>query len=74
MRRPALAWPTATDGLFGPLAKARLVAWTAQVVATPPQRTAARIDRSAARDFAAAHLDGPVVEQFLRPFLSGVLG
>ena len=63
--------PTA---LFGPLAKARLVAWTAQVVATPPQRTATRIDRSAARDFAAAHLDGPVVEQFLRPFLSGVLG
>ena len=74
VRRPALAWPTLTDGLFGPLAKARLVAFTAQVVATPPQRTAARIDRSAARDLAAAHLDGPVVEQFLRPFLSGVLG
>lgn len=74
LRRPALAWPTLTDGLFGPLAKARLVAWTAQVVATPPQRTATRIDRSAARDFAAAHLDGPVVERFLRPFLSGVLG
>ena len=73
VRRPALAWPSATDGLFGPIAKARLVAWTAQVVATPPQRTAARIDRSAARDFTAAHLDGPVVEQFLRPFLSGVL-
>ena len=74
LRRPALAWPTATDGLFGPLDKARLVAWTAQVLATPPQRTATRIDRSAARDLAAAHLDGPVVEQFLRPFLSGVLG
>ena len=74
LRRPALAWPTITDGLFGPLAKARLVAWTAQVVATPPQRTATRIDRSAARDFAAARLDGPVVDQFLRPFLSGVLG
>jgi phytoene dehydrogenase-like protein len=74
LRRPALAWPTATDGLFGPLAKARLVAWTARVVATPPRRTATRIDRSAARDFAAAHLDGPVVEQLLRPFLSGVLG
>jgi len=73
LRRPTLAWPTATDGLFGPLAKARLVAWTAQVLATPPQRTATRIDRSAARDLAAAHLDGPVVEQFLRPFLSGVL-
>jgi phytoene dehydrogenase-like protein len=74
LRRPGLAWPTATDGLFGPLAKARLVAWTAQVLATPPRRTATRIDRSAARDLAAAHLDGPVVEQFLRPFLSGVLG
>ena len=74
LRRPALAWPTATDGLFGPRDKARLVAWTAQVLATPPQRTATRIDRSAARDLAAAHLDGPVVEQFLRPFLSGVLG
>jgi hypothetical protein len=74
LRRPALAWPTLTDGLFGPLAKARLVAWTVQVVATPPRRTATRIDRSAARDFAAARLDGPVVDQFLRPFLSGVLG
>jgi phytoene dehydrogenase-like protein len=74
LRRPALAWPTATDGLFGPLEKARLVAWTARVLATPPQRTATRIDRTAARDLAAAHLEGPVVEQFLRPFLSGVLG
>ena len=74
LRRPGLAWPTATDGLFGPLDKARLVAWTARVLATPPQRTATRIDRTAARDLAAAHLDGPVVEQFLRPFLSGVLG
>ena len=74
LRRPGLAWPTAIDGLFGPLDKARLVAWTARVVATPPQRTATRIDRTAARDLAAAHLDGPVVEQFLRPFLSGVLG
>lgn len=74
LRRPGLAWATAVDGLFGPLDKARLVAWTMQVLATPPQRTAARIDRSAARDLAAAHLDGPVVERFLRPFLSGVLG
>ncbi len=74
LRRPALAWPTAVDGLFGPLDKARLVAWTARVLATPPQRTARRIDRTAARDLAAARLDGPVVEQFLRPFLSGVLG
>src|SRR5690349_17562609 len=74
LRRRTLAWPTAADRLFSPLAKARLVAWTAQVLATPPQRTALRIDRSAARDFAAAHLDGPLVEQFLRPFLSGVLG
>jgi glycine/D-amino acid oxidase-like deaminating enzyme len=74
LRRPGMTWPTAVDGLFGVLDKARLVAWTTQVLATPPQRTAARIDRSAERDFAAAHLDGPVVEQFLRPFLSGVLG
>src|SRR6478672_1844775 len=74
LRRPTLAWSTAVDGLFGPLDKARLVAWTARVLATPPQRTAVRIDRTAARDFAAAHLDGPVVERFLRPFLSGVLG
>ena len=36
VRRPALAWPSATDGLFGPIAKARLVAWTAQVVTSPP--------------------------------------
>jgi phytoene dehydrogenase-like protein len=74
LRRPALAWPTVVDGLFGPLDKIRLVGWTAQVVATPPQRTAKRIDRTAARDLAVSHLDGPVVEQFLRPFLSGVLG
>lgn len=73
LRRPGFAWPTLTDGLLSPVDKARLVAWTVRVLATPPQRTAARIDRSAARDFAAAHLDGPVVERFLRPFLSGVL-
>jgi phytoene dehydrogenase-like protein len=74
LRRPGMAWPTVIDGLFGPLDKARLVAWTTRVLATPPQRTAMRIDRSAARDLAAAHLDGAVVERFLRPFLSGVLG
>ncbi|MBV9921014.1 MAG: FAD-dependent oxidoreductase [Pseudonocardia sp.] len=74
LRRPGLAWPTVVDGLFGPLDKVRLVGWTARVVATPPQRTANRIDRTAARDLAVSHLDGPVVERFLRPFLSGVLG
>lgn len=74
LRHPGMAWSTAVDGLLGPLDKVKLVAWTARVLASPPQRTAGRIDRSAARDFAAAHLDGPVVERFLRPFLSGVLG
>jgi phytoene dehydrogenase-like protein len=73
-RRPGLAWRTATDGLLSPLAKAKLAAWTAQVLATPPARTAQRIDRSAAQDLAAAGLSGPVLEKLLRPFLSGVLG
>ena len=73
-RRPSLAWATATDRLLPVLAKARLVAWTARVLAAPPQRSAERIDRSAAQELTAAGLDGPVVERFLRPFLSGVLG
>lgn len=73
-RRPSLAWATATDGLLPPVDKAKLVAWTARVLATPPSRTARGIDRSAAQDLAAAGLDGAVVERFLRPFLSGVLG
>jgi hypothetical protein len=53
LRRPSLAWPTVSDGLFGPLDKARLVAWTARVLAIPPQRTATRIDRT---DIVLAHL------------------
>jgi phytoene dehydrogenase-like protein len=73
LRRPGLAWPTLTTGLLTPAAKARLVAWTAAVVATPPRRTARRIDRTAARDLAAAGLDGPALGTFFRPFLSGVL-
>ncbi|GAA2553194.1 NAD(P)/FAD-dependent oxidoreductase [Pseudonocardia hydrocarbonoxydans] len=74
VRRPSQAFATAVDGLFGVADKARLVAWTARVLATPPSRTAGIVDRSAAQDLAAAGLDGPVVERFLRPFLSGVLG
>ncbi len=73
-RRPSQAWATATDGLLPLWDKAKLVAWTARVLGSPPQRTAALIDRSAAQEFAAAGLDEPVVERFLRPFLSGVLG
>jgi phytoene dehydrogenase-like protein len=73
-RRPSQAWATATDGLLPVWDKAKLVAWTARVLASPPARTAQLIDRSAAQEFAAAGLDGPVVERFLRPFLSGVLG
>jgi phytoene dehydrogenase-like protein len=74
VRSPGLIWRTAADELLRPLGKAKLAAWTAQVLATPPARTARRIDRSAAQDFAAAGLSGPVVDRFLRPFLSGVLG
>ena len=73
-RSPGLLWRTATDGLLPPLGKAKLAAWTARVLAAPPARTARRIDRSAAQDLAAAGLTGPVVDRFLRPFLSGVLG
>lgn len=73
-RRPGLAWSSATDPLLPVAGKLRLAAWTAAAVGTPPRRTAGRIDRSAAQDLAAAGLDGPVVERFLRPFLSGVLG
>jgi phytoene dehydrogenase-like protein len=74
VRSPGLIWRTAADELLRPLGKAKLAAWTARVLATPPARTARRIDRSAAQDFAAAGLSGPVVDRFLRPFLSGVLG
>ncbi|MHA6781555.1 NAD(P)/FAD-dependent oxidoreductase [Pseudonocardia saturnea] len=73
-RRPSQAFATAVDGLFGVRDKAKLVAWTARVLATPPSRTAAMVDRSGAQDLASAGLEGPVVERFLRPFLSGVLG
>lgn len=73
-RRPASTWATATDDLLPVTDRAKLVAWTARVLATPPARTAAYTARSAAEDLAAAGLDGPVVERFLRPFLSGVLG
>ncbi|MCE0768740.1 FAD-dependent oxidoreductase, partial [Pseudonocardia kujensis] len=52
---------------------ARLGAWTARVLATPPGRTALRTARSAAADLAAAGLGGTATETFLRPFLSGVL-
>ena len=74
VRSPGLIWRTAADELLRPLGKAKLAAWTAQVLASPPARTARRIDRSAAQDFDAAGLTGPVVDRLLRPFLSGVLG
>jgi len=74
VRNPELLYRTAADGLLSPLGKAKLAAWTARVLATAPARTAGHIDVSAAQDFAAAGLDGPVVERLLRPFLSGVLG
>jgi phytoene dehydrogenase-like protein len=74
VRSPRMLWRTATDGLLPPLAKARLAAWTGRVLATPPAKTAAGVDRSAAQDFSAAGLDGPAVDRLLRPFLSGVLG
>jgi glycine/D-amino acid oxidase-like deaminating enzyme len=74
LRRPAQAPATATDDLFGPLDKAKLVAWTARVLGSPPSRTATLIKRSGADDLADAGLGGPVTDRFLRPFLSGVLG
>ena len=74
VRRPGLIWRTAADELLRPLGKAALTAWTARVLASAPARTAQLIDRSAAQDFAAARLPGPVIDRFLRPFLSGVLG
>ena len=73
LRRPASAPATAADDLFGPLDKAKLVAWTARVLASPPARTATMIDRSAADDLDAAGIGGAVTDRFLRPFLSGVL-
>ncbi|MBN9738640.1 MULTISPECIES: NAD(P)/FAD-dependent oxidoreductase [unclassified Pseudonocardia] len=74
LRRPASGPDLVTDDLFGPIDKARLVAWTARVLASPPSRTATLIDRSAADDLDAAGLGGAVTDRFLRPFLSGVLG
>jgi phytoene dehydrogenase-like protein len=73
-RRPAAVLRTATDGLLGPVERAKLVAWSGRVLAAPPARSAARIDRSAAQELAAAGLAGPAAQRFLKPFLSGVLG
>ncbi|MFP5022006.1 NAD(P)/FAD-dependent oxidoreductase [Pseudonocardia phyllosphaerae] len=73
LRRPLSAPGTVADDLFGPLEKARLVAWTARVLGSPPARTASLIERSAAADLDAAGLGGAVTDRFLRPFLSGVL-
>ena len=73
-RSPGLLWRTAADELLGPLDKAKLAAWTARVLATPPARSAQRIDRTGAQELAAAGLAGTVADRFLRPFLSGVLG
>ncbi|HZG90031.1 MAG TPA: NAD(P)/FAD-dependent oxidoreductase [Pseudonocardia sp.] len=73
-RRPRVAWTSATDDLLSVADRAKLVAWTARVLAAAPQRSAARTDRSGARELAAAGLDGAVAQRFLRPFLSGVLG
>ena len=74
LRRPASAPGTALDDLFGPIDKAKLVAWTAKILASPPDRTATLIDSSGADDLAAAGIGGAVTDRFLRPFLSGVLG
>lgn len=73
LRRPASAPATALDDLFGPIDKAKLVAWTAKVLASPPSRTATLVGSSAAQDLDAAGLGGAVTDRFLRPFLSGVL-
>jgi glycine/D-amino acid oxidase-like deaminating enzyme len=74
LRRPALAGQTLADGLLPARDKAALAAFTARLLLAPPARTKARIDRTAARDLAAAGLGGAVLDRFLRPFLSGVLG
>ncbi|MEJ8277372.1 NAD(P)/FAD-dependent oxidoreductase [Pseudonocardia spirodelae] len=73
LRRPASAPATAFDDLLGPVDKARLVAWTAKVLASPPSRTATLVAHSAAEDLDAAGIGGAVTDRFLRPFLSGVL-
>jgi phytoene dehydrogenase-like protein len=73
-RDPAALVTTATDGLLGPVDRARLVAWTARVLAAPPARSAARVDRSAAQELAKAGLGGAAARRFITPFLSGVLG
>jgi phytoene dehydrogenase-like protein len=73
-RRPGALWTSATDGLLGPVDKAKLVAWTGRVLAAPPARSAARVDRSAIQELAAAGLAGAAAQRFLKPFLSGVLG
>ncbi|MEQ3550279.1 NAD(P)/FAD-dependent oxidoreductase [Pseudonocardia nematodicida] len=74
LRRPESAPATVLDDLLGPVDKARLVAWTARVLASPPARTATLVERSGLDDLAAAGLGGAVTDRFLRPFLSGVLG
>jgi glycine/D-amino acid oxidase-like deaminating enzyme len=70
---PAALWTDATDGLLPIVDRAALVAWTGRVLAAPPARSAARIDRSGAQELAAAGLGGAATARFLRPFLSGVL-
>nr|WP_308252877.1 FAD-dependent oxidoreductase [Pseudonocardia sp. ICBG601] len=71
LRRPASAPATALDDLFGPIDKAKLVAWTAKVLASPPSRTATLVGSSAAQDLDAAGLGGAITDRFLRPSCPG---
>ncbi len=74
--QPGLAWPTAVDGLVSAARQGapRRVDGAGRRRGAAPQRAATRIGRSAAATSPRPHLDGPVVERVLRPFLSGVLG
>lgn len=73
LRAPSAVGPTLASGLFGPLALARLGAYSARAGLRPVRTLAGAADVSAAEAFTRAGLGGAVTGRFLEPFLAGVL-
>ncbi|HEU0088277.1 MAG TPA: NAD(P)/FAD-dependent oxidoreductase [Pseudonocardiaceae bacterium] len=68
------AWRTALDNLLSPAAKLALLRLTIRAAAGDVRWLLAGAERSTAAELAAAGLDGPATEQFLRPLLAGIFG
>lgn len=73
-RQPSWALPSLLAPVGSPLAKARVVAYALRAGYARPDRLRSAEDVSLADAFERAGVRGPILEQVLRPFLSGVLG